>query len=83
MTHRVEIYTTDISGKLDVIGANYYCSDSCAKLDPEYQGWNGAVDCFSPVQCPCGRLLSWFRWNYELHDEEIVLSTALDYWETY
>lgn len=84
MTHRVEIYETNSAGEIvDVIGANYYCSDECAKLDPKYDGWNGSCEAYSPVQCPCGERLPWYRWNYEIHDEEKVMPDAPDYWETY
>lgn len=84
MTHRVEIYEVNSGGEfVDVIGANYYCSDTCAKSDPNYDGWNGACDAFSPVQCPCGERLPWYRWNFEIHDQEKVMPDAPDYWETY
>lgn len=84
MTHRVEIYETNSAGEIvDVIGANYYCSDECAKLDPKYDGWNGSCEAYSPVQCPCGERLPWYRWNYEIHGEEAVMPDAPDYWETY
>ncbi len=84
MTHRVEIYEKNSAGAaVDVIGANYYCSDTCAKNDPDYDGWNGACDSFSPVQCPCGERLTWYRWNYSIHDQEVVLPDAPDYWDTY
>jgi len=85
VAHRVEIYTTDNNGNIvDVIDANYYCSDTCAKHDPAYDGWNGSIDeVFSPTKCTCGELLTWYRWNYETHDQETVLPTAPDYWDTY
>jgi hypothetical protein len=84
MTHRVEIYTTDTAGNIvDVAGANYYCSDECAKLDPEYCGWNGSCEAYEPVQCPCGERLTWYRWNFDTHDQETVTPDALDYWDTY
>ena len=84
MTHRVEIYEKDSRGEyLDVIGANYYCSDICAKSDPDYDGWNGSIEAYSPVQCPCGELITWKRWNYAINANETVLPGALDYWDTY
>lgn len=84
MTHRVEIYETNSAGEVvDVIGANYYCSDECAKLDPKYDGWNGSCEAYAPVECPCGERLTWYRWNFEIHDEETVAPDAPDYWETY
>ena len=84
MTHRVEIYEVDEAGNfVDVIGARYYCSDEHAKLDPDYDGWNGSVDAFSPAQCPCGERLTWYRWNFSTHDQETVLPNSPDYWDTY
>jgi hypothetical protein len=83
MTHRVEVYETDTAGNVDIVGAFYYCSDECAKSNPGYSGWNGACDAFTPVECSCGQRLTWYRWNFETHDQEVVLPTAADYWETY
>jgi hypothetical protein len=28
----------------DVVDANYYCSDECAKSDENYAGWYGCVE---------------------------------------
>jgi len=45
MAHRVEIYEKDSKGNvIDVIDVNYYCTDNCAKNDPEYDGWNGCAE---------------------------------------
>ena len=83
MAHRVEVCETDEAGNVDVIGAFYFCSDECAKGHPGYSGWNGACDAFAPVQCPCGERVTWYRWNFATHDQEVVLPNAVDYWETY
>lgn len=29
--------------KGDIVDATYYCSDWCAKSDPNYEGWYGCV----------------------------------------
>jgi hypothetical protein len=82
MVHRVEIYDKDEAGNvIDVIGARYYCTDICAKLDPDYDGWNGGSDLYDPVQCPCGELLEWRRWSYLTNSEQIVSPESPDYWE--
>jgi hypothetical protein len=82
MSHRVEIYdVNDAGNEVDVIGANYYCSDICAKQDPDYSGWNGCNDVYSPVKCPCGELLEWRRWNYLTNKEERVSPESPDYWD--
>jgi hypothetical protein len=82
MTHRVELYDIDAAGNVvDVIGANYYCSDECARLDPAYDGWNGSCEAYAPVQCPCGERLEWHRWNSDTEKEETVTPDALDYWD--
>ena len=75
MSHRVEVVIEQ-----QTVDANYYCSDTCAKNDPAYEGWNGCNDVFAPVACSCGTLLGWYRWNYEIHDQEYVSPEALDYW---
>lgn len=80
MTHRVEIYSRNERGEaVDVLDVNYYCSDYCAKNDADYDGWNGCNDVFSPETCPCGTRLGWYRWNYEIHDQEYVAPEATDW----
>ena len=82
MTHRVEIYEIDDAGNpIDVIGARYYCTDICAKSDPDYDGWNGGNDLYAPVQCPCGERLTWRRWSYLTNSEQIVSLESPNYWE--
>lgn len=81
MSHRVEVCSLNEQGEaVDVIDVRYYCSDYCAKNDADYEGWNGCCDVFAPVACSCGTLLGWYRWNYEIHDQEYVSPEALDYW---
>jgi hypothetical protein len=75
MSHRVEVVNEQ-----ETVAVNYYCSDYCAKNDADYSGWNGCNDVFAPVACPCGTRLGWYRWNYEIHDQEYVAPEALDYW---
>jgi len=75
MSHRVEVVIDQ-----ETVGIHYYCSDTCAKTDPLYEGWNGCCEVFEPVSCVCGSLLTWYRWNYEIHDQEIVTPDAWDYW---
>jgi hypothetical protein len=74
MSHRVEVVIDD-----QAVDVRYYCSDTCAKTDPEYDGWNGCSDVFEPAICACGEKLPWYRWNYETHDQEYVLPEAKDW----
>lgn len=71
MTHRVEIYDT-VTG--DAVDARYYCSDRCAKYDPDYSGWNGCNEIHdNPQQCgTCNEFLGYWRWNYDTNNSEWV-----------
>lgn len=45
----------------DVIDRVYYCSDSCAQEHPDYNGWNGLLDLYSPEACDnCGKTMVWY-----------------------
>jgi hypothetical protein len=44
----------------DVVDYNYYCSDTCAKSDPNYAGWFGCVDNYTTPFCQkCLTALYW------------------------
>ena len=54
MTHAV--IKEDSNG--DLVDVKYYCSDYCAKGDPDYAGWNGAHELSIAERCNgCGRAL--------------------------
>jgi len=47
------IFENDSGG--DVVNATYYCSDYCAKADPNYAGWSGAYEIYAEEFCAeCG-----------------------------
>ena len=48
----------------DVVDYNYYCSDLCAKHDPNYAGWFGCVENYSAPFCNhCETPLFWIDEN--------------------
>jgi hypothetical protein len=48
----------------DVVDYNYYCSDFCAKQDPNYAGWFGCVENYSAPFCNnCETPLFWIDEN--------------------
>ena len=48
----------------DVVDYNYYCSDTCAKSDPNYAGWFGCVENYTTPFCQkCLTALYWIDEN--------------------
>jgi hypothetical protein len=44
-----------------VVDRNYYCSDTCAKTDEKYNGWNGCHEIFTWEICEnCSKELVWY-----------------------
>lgn len=47
------VLITDDHG--DTVDCNTYCSDLCARLDPNYEGWFGCVEAAYDTAClHCG-----------------------------
>jgi len=46
-------YIEDATG--DIVDALYYCTDSCHRDNPDYNGWNGCNEIMAPAWCAnCG-----------------------------
>lgn len=58
----------------EVVDINYYCSDGCAKYDPDYAGWNGCNEIHDhPQWCgTCNESLGYWRYNYDTKQSEWV-----------
>jgi hypothetical protein len=56
MTHIVTIEDEDTG---DIVDVSYYCSDTCAKTDSYYQGWNGCHEAISAPCAHCGAITGW------------------------
>jgi hypothetical protein len=56
------INTLELHGEL--IGLEYFCSDTCAKYSENYRGWYGCVELYTPEVCQtCERNLGWVEDN--------------------
>jgi hypothetical protein len=66
-----------------VVDRNYYCSDTCAKTDEKYNGWNGCHEIFTWEICEnCSKELVWYdedEKTYKIGSLEIAGEHA-GYW---
>lgn len=48
--------------KGELIDLEYFCSDRCAKGSPNYNGWYGCVEIYTPEYCQnCETMLTYVK----------------------
>lgn len=67
--------------KGDITDVHWYCSDSCAKTDEHYFGWNGCIEIHdAPQLCvACGDRLAYYFTHPRTHVTRYVDPTDEDY----